>query len=92
MARLRQLRRKLCGFQYDRAQRDGGEADECPESEPTKTWQDAAREKSLISVHDFCRTPETQPFNPVSCCIHPQQADTHSGVKRSAEETDYYKS
>jgi hypothetical protein len=71
----------------DRAQRGGGEQDESPEREPTKTWQDATRENILISVHDFSETPETQPFNPVSCHIHPQQADTHSYVKRGAEET-----
>jgi hypothetical protein len=87
----RQLGRELCEFHYDdHAQRGGGEEDESPEREPTKTWQDAIREKSLISVHDFCRTPETQPFDPVSCRIHPKEADTHSGVKRRAEETDYY--
>jgi hypothetical protein len=87
IAIVRQLRRELCGLQYDRAQRGGGEQDESPEREPTKTWQDATRENILISVHDFSGTPETQPFNPVSCQIHPQQADTHSYVKRGAEET-----
>ena len=87
MAIFRQLRRKISGFQYDRAQRGGGEEDKSPESEPTKTWPDAARENILISVHDFSGTPEAQPFYPVSCHIHPQQADTHSYVKRRAEET-----
>jgi hypothetical protein len=78
------LRRKLSGFHDDRAKCDGGEEDERPESESAKSWQDAAREQILIRVHDLCRTPETQPFNPVSRRIHPQQADTHNEVKRCA--------
>ena len=46
----------------------------------------------MIGVHYFSRAPEAQPFNLVPCCIHPHQADTHSGVKRRAEESNYYKS
>jgi hypothetical protein len=85
------LNRELFGFRYDCAQSDGCEEDESPESESTKTRQDAARELGLISVHNFCRTPKAQPLNPVSCRIHPHQADAPSGVKRGAEETDYHK-
>jgi len=85
------LSRELFGFQYDRAQHDGGAENESPESESTKTWQDAARKEGLVSVHDFCRTPKAQPLNPVSGRIHFQQADAHSNVKCHAEESDYRK-
>jgi hypothetical protein len=86
------IKSELRGFHDDRAQYDGGAQDEPPEPKSTKTWQKAAWKQRLISVHDFGRTPEAQPFNPVPCRVHPHQADTHSGVKRRAEESDYYKS
>jgi hypothetical protein len=88
----RAIKSELRGFHDDRAKYDGGAQDEPPERKSTKTWQEAAWKQRLISVHDFCRTPEAQPFNPVPCRVHPHQADTHSGMKRRAEESDYYKS
>jgi hypothetical protein len=88
MLHNRSVKSELRGFQYDRAQYNGGAENERPEPESTKTWQNAARKKSLISVYDFCRTPEAQPFNPVPCRIHPHQTDTHSDVKCPAEESD----
>jgi hypothetical protein len=88
MLHNRSIKSELRGFQYDRAQYNGGAENERPEHESAKTWQNAARKKSLISVHDFCRTPEAQPFNPVPGRIYPHQTDTHSDVKCPAEESD----
>jgi hypothetical protein len=53
MLQNRAIKSELRGFQYDRAQYNGGAEDDRPEPKSTKTWQNAARKKSLISVYDF---------------------------------------
>ena len=65
------IKPELRGFHDDSAQYDGDAQDEPPERNSTKTWQEAARKQRLISVHDFCRTPEAQPFDPVPCRVRP---------------------